>query len=138
MHKILIICDVYLPSFAPRMGYLMKYMKEFNWIADVVTREQDKDYSFKSLLGDERVFRVKSLKVPLVSKKDKIIRLINQKKHYNQRGKLISNHVLKNLNSTDYELILCSTAHRTYLLDAANTVAKTWNKPWIADIRDLY
>ena len=138
MFKILIICDVYPPSFAPRMGYLVKYMKDLGWTADIVTRGQDRDLSFKSILGDEKVIRVKGLKIPMITRKDKVSRLIYQKKHDIQRGNLISNHILKNLKSKDYNLILCSTAHRTYMLDVAYQVATTWNIPWIADIRDLY
>jgi len=137
MFKILIICDVYPPSFAPRMGYLVKYMKEWNWTADIVTRGQDDDFSFKSLLGDEKVLRVRGLVIPKKTKRDKISRLINQKKHDIQRGNLISNYVLNNLKSNDYKLILCSTSHRTYILDTAYQIAQTWNMPWIADIRDL-
>ncbi len=137
MPKILIVCDVYPPSFAPRMGYLVKYMKEWNWAADVVTRGQDSDHSFQSLLGNERVIRVHGIKIPMKTKKDKVLRLIKQKNHHIQRGNLISNHRLNNLNSKDYKLILCSTANRTYMLDAAFQVAKEWELPWIADIRDL-
>ena len=79
MFKILIICDVYPPSFAPRMGYLVKYMKDLGWTADIVTRGQDRDLSFESLLGDEKVIRVQGLKSPMRTKKDKVFRLIYQK-----------------------------------------------------------
>ena len=138
MPKLLIICDVYPPSFAPRMGYLVKYMKEWNWEADIVTRSQDKDISFKSLLGDEKVIRVKGIFIPMKTTKDKVSRLISLKKTHKKNAKLISNEILNTLNANDYQLILCSTAHRTFVLDAAYQVAKTWNKPWVADIRDLY
>ena len=137
MFKILIICDVYPPSFAPRMGYLVKYMKEWNFTADIVTRGQDDDFSFRSLVGDERVLRVRGLVIPKKTKRDKISRLLNQRSHDIQRGNLISSYILNNLKSKDYKFILCSTAHRTYILDAAYQIAKTWNMPWIADIRDL-
>ena len=37
MPKILVICDVFPPSFAPRMGYLVKYLEEFDWHAEIAT-----------------------------------------------------------------------------------------------------
>jgi len=135
--KILIICDVYPPSFAPRMGYLVKYIKELGWATEIVTRGQDSDLSFQSLLGDEMVTRVKGISIPMKTNKDKVIRLITQKQTHKKNANLISNRIIKDLNPDNYSLILCSTAHRTFLLDAAWQVAKEWNKPWIADIRDL-
>ncbi len=138
MPKLLLICDVYPPSFAPRMGYLVKYVKDWDWNADIVTRGHDGDFSFQSLLGDEKVLRVQGVKTPIKTTKDKVSRLINQKSHHIQNGKLMTRHILNNLDSKDYKLILCSTAHRTFLLDVAYQVAKEWEIPWIADIRDLY
>ncbi len=138
MPKILIICDVYPPSFAPRMGYLVKYIKEWNWTADIVTRSHDGDLSFQSLLGSEKILRVQGVKIPMKTTKNKVSRLMNQKSHRTQNGKLIAKQVLNTLNSNDYKLILCSTSHRTFILDAAYQVARTWNKPWVADLRDIF
>ena len=138
MKKVLIICDVYPPSFAPRMGYLVKYMKELGWNADIVTRGLDGDYSYKSLLGDESVFRVNDISNPIKTLKDKVNRLVKQKQNYDKSGELIAQYILDNLDQKEYKMILGSTAHRTFILDAANKVAKIWKKPWIADIRDIY
>ena len=138
MPKVLIICDVYPPSFAPRMGYLVKYMKALGWSADIVTRELDGDVSFKSLLGNESVIRVKGISVPMKTAMDKVFRLLTLKQTHKKNANLISDKIINKLHAEEYTLILCSTAHRTFILDATNKVAKAWKKPWVIDIRDLY
>ena len=37
MNKLLIICDMFPPAFAPRMGYLCKYLTRMGWEVTVVT-----------------------------------------------------------------------------------------------------
>ena len=37
MKKVLVICDIFPPAFAPRMGYLCKYLPEYGWEPVVVT-----------------------------------------------------------------------------------------------------
>ena len=39
MKRILILCDMFPPAFAPRMGYLCKYMQRAGWKPYVVTEE---------------------------------------------------------------------------------------------------
>ena len=39
MKRVLILCDLFPPAFAPRMGYLCKYMKRAGWQPVVVTEE---------------------------------------------------------------------------------------------------
>ena len=36
MNKLLIICDMFPPAFAPRMGYLCKYLTRMGWEVTVV------------------------------------------------------------------------------------------------------
>ena len=137
MSKILIICDVFPPSFAPRMGYLVKYLKRFGWQADVVTRGYDGDYSFESLVGDERVIRINQVPTPMNTLKDKLKKWITQRKVFKQNTNKLAKGIINDLNPKDYRLILCSTAHRIFILNAAAEVASEWKKLWIADIRDI-
>ncbi len=50
--NVLIVCDVFPPQYAPRMGYLCKFLKKYNWQAFVLSSEYkndtcyDKDFSF--------------------------------------------------------------------------------------------
>ena len=138
MPNILVICDVFPPSFAPRMGYLVKYLEEFDWHADIVTRSHDGDYSFGSLLGSQKVMRVENISLPMKTITDKVFRLFRIKQNHIRNGNQISSFILKNLDPHKYDLILSSTAHRTFILDAAYKVAAKWNKHLVVDIRDLY
>ena len=47
MKRLLILCDMFPPAFAPRMGYLCKYLSRAGWEVDVVTeRIPDQTFSF--------------------------------------------------------------------------------------------
>lgn len=50
MNKLLIICDMFPPAFAPRMGYLCKYLTHMGWEVTVVT-EYIEDNTFEFLTG---------------------------------------------------------------------------------------
>ena len=50
MNKLLIICDMFPPAFAPRMGYLCKYLTRMGWEVTVVT-EYIEDNTFEFLTG---------------------------------------------------------------------------------------
>ena len=50
MKRLLILCDMFPPAFAPRMGYLCKYLKRAGWEVHVVT-EQIEDHTFAFLEG---------------------------------------------------------------------------------------
>ena len=57
MNKLLIICDMFPPAFAPRMGYLCKYLTRMGWEVTVVT-EYIKDNTFEFLTGYAKVYRM--------------------------------------------------------------------------------
>ena len=49
MKKVLIVCDPFPPQFAPRMGYLVKYLGQFGWETHVVAAD---DNSGRSNMGE--------------------------------------------------------------------------------------
>lgn len=52
MKRVLIVCDTFPPQFAPRMGYLCKFIGEFGWEAYVVSgMRQSIRADFASLVG---------------------------------------------------------------------------------------
>ena len=55
MNKLLIICDMFPPAFAPRMGYLCKYLTRMGWEVTVVT-EYIEDNTFEFLTGYADVY----------------------------------------------------------------------------------
>lgn len=58
MNKLLIICDMFPPAFAPRMGYLCKYLTRMGWEVTVVT-EYIEDNTFEFLTGYADVYCVR-------------------------------------------------------------------------------
>lgn len=61
MNKLLIICDMFPPAFAPRMGYLCKYLTRMGWEVTVVT-EYIEDNTFEFLTGYADVYCVRYYK----------------------------------------------------------------------------
>ena len=50
MHIVLVISDFFPPGFAPRLGYIVKYLREYGYEAiilstDILTREDNADFS---------------------------------------------------------------------------------------------
>ena len=52
MNKLLIICDMFPPAFAPRMGYLCKYLTRMGWEVTVVTEYiEDNTFEYRMDVG---------------------------------------------------------------------------------------
>jgi len=139
MPRILILADHYVPNFAPRMGYLVKNLSNTGYEFDILTGPDDGDIRYQSLVGNEKVIRCSLNKIKtsdsfLTNFYFTILRIpifYANSKQYIQTAN-------KHLNPSDYQLILCSTAFSLPVLQAARIIAKKWDKPWIADIRDLH
>ena len=58
MKKVLVICDLFPPAFGPRMGYLCKYLKHYNW-EPVILTEAVEEKTFTFLAGKDKVTYVK-------------------------------------------------------------------------------
>ena len=134
--KILILCDMFPPAFAPRMGYLCKYMKQSGWEPVVVTEYID-EHTFDFLKGICEVTYVNFYPV-----KNKLLKKLlwiatvtaDYLFSYKERKmvKVASGIVQKG----DFGTVLCST-YRTFPLPAAFTVADRFNLPLVADHRDI-
>ncbi len=139
MPRILLIADLYVPNFAPRMGYLVKNLRSAGWEFDILTGPDDGDIRYRSLVGNEKVIRcsLSKIKSPegflenLYFTCMKIPLFFKQTKQYVHAAH-------KYLNPSDYQIILCSAAFSLPVIQASRILAKKWDKPWIADIRDIH
>lgn len=137
MKRLLILCDMFPPAFAPRMGYLCKYLKRAGWEVHVIT-EQIEDHTFSFLEGyADSVHYVSfySAHHPLLRKLQWIVVMIlDLLFHYKdwKMGKVAANV----LRQQDCQAILCST-YRTFPLPAAARLAQQTRLPFIADLRDI-
>lgn len=139
MPRILIIADLYVPNFAPRMGYLVKNLSKMGYECDILTGPDDGDIRYQSLVGNEKVIRCSLIKMKTPdSFITKFYFSFLKIPIFYVHSKQYINTANKYLNPSDYQLILCSTAFSLPVLQAARTIAKKWGKPWIADLRDIH
>ena len=137
MKRLLILCDMFPPAFAPRMGYLCKYLKRAGWEVHVVT-EQIEDHTFAFLEGyADSVHYVSfySAHHPLLRKLQwVIVMVLDLLFHYKdwKMGKVAANV----LSQQDCQAIIGCT-YRTFPLPAAARLAQQFKLPFIADLRDI-
>ena len=137
MKRLLILCDMFPPAFAPRMGYLCKYLKRAGWEVHVVT-EQIEDHTFAFLKGyADSVHYVSfySAHHPLLRKLQwVIVMVLDLLFHYKdwKMGKVAANV----LRQQDCQAIIGCT-YRTFPLPAAARLAQQFKLPFIADLRDI-
>nr|WP_129734610.1 hypothetical protein [Parabacteroides goldsteinii] len=136
MKKALIICDLFPPAFGPRMGYLCKYLKHYNW-EPVVLTEAVEEKTFTFLAGKDKVTYVNyyTAKNPVLKKLQWISTLFldlcfgyKDTRMYNAAKKLVEGNT--------FDLILCSS-FRTFPLPAAQKVADKYKLPLVVDLRDI-
>lgn len=134
--KVLILCDMFPPAFAPRMGYLCKYLKRAGWTPYVVT-EHINENMFAFLADGVSVSYVNyyHFNNPILNKLEWIITFfLDLFFHFKDRR--IYNAAKRYVENENIEAVLCST-YRTFPLPAALRIAKQYNLPLIADLRDI-
>lgn len=138
MKKVLIITEVYPPAFNPRMGYLVKYLPEFEWDADIVTVNTLKDNNYKFLVGNNKIVRVnlKYTDTPhgIIRK---TWRLLNSKRYFRNNKRPFIKEIISHFNQNEYAIILVSVSWELYILDAGMEISRRWNIPLIVDLRDI-
>lgn len=136
MKKVLVICDLFPPAFGPRMGYLCKYLKHYDW-EPVILAEAVEEKTFTFLAGKEKVTYVNyyTAKNPVLKKLQWISTLFldlcfgyKDTRMYNAAKKLVEGNT--------FDLILCSS-FRTFPLPAAQKVADKYKLPLVVDLRDI-
>ena len=134
--RVLIICDLFPPSFGPRMGYLCKYLKQLGWEPVVLTEELT-DETFLFLSEECEVKRVNFFPAS-----NRMLRRVQwffvfildflfglkDARFYREAKRLY--------RKEKYDLVLCST-YRTFPLGAALKTAKRFRLPLISDLRDV-
>ncbi len=139
--NILIVCDHFPPAFAPRMGYLCKYLRTSGHEVDVV---------FEQLIGDKRSAYLCGYasnehglcfyKEGIAGWKTKLqwitVMLRDILWHYKDRQvcKIVFQWI--NQKGKKYDIIL-ACSYRTFPLWAASRLAKKLCLPLVVDLRDI-
>lgn len=134
--KVLILCDMFPPAFAPRMGYLCKYMKRAGWQPVVVTEYIPENmFAFLTRLVPVTYIKYFHSHHPIWRKVEWLaIFLLDFFFHYKDRKMAkVADSLLR---EQSFDTVLCST-YRTFPLPAALRVAKKHRLPLIADLRDI-
>lgn len=134
--KILILCDMFPPAFAPRMGYLCKYLAHAGWQPVVVT-EYIHDNTFAFLAGHAAVHTVCYGKAKgRIARKAGWICLLLADFLFGYKDRKMAKTGARILRNDRFDAILCSV-YRTFPLPAARTLARRFRLPFVADMRDI-
>lgn len=135
--QVLILCDTFPPAFAPRMGYLCKYLKQYAWKPTVITEDNIRENIFAFLKSDAdvRYIRYRKLKDGFLSKiewfavllADWLLDYHNRRMYY---------EALKASRKQSFDVVLCSS-HRVFPLPAARRIARKLHLPLVIDLRDI-
>ncbi|MDR2475300.1 MAG: hypothetical protein LBD45_05530 [Bacteroidales bacterium] len=130
------MCDSFPPAFAPRMGYLCKYLPAYGWEPVVVTEDIQQNM-FPELAENVDVTRidyfassnriVRKLKFALVFLADLL---------FDYKENIIGREAQKKIDLHPIKLILVSS-YRTFPLKAARKLSRRNQIPYIVDLRDI-
>ena len=137
MKKVLVICDIFPPAFAPRMGYLCKYLPALGWEPVVIT-EFIPQYIYKELSNECQYVTyvnyyhasnkfIRTLKYAFVFMADFFFGYKDWKMTKIAQRQIEKHHI---------SLILSST-YRTFPLRTAHKISKKNNIPLVVDLRDI-
>jgi len=135
---VLILTGIFPPQFAPRMGYLSKYLGDNGWkgiaISHATTHAEN---TFDFLAG-----YIPCKKIYVSGKKSLIEKILSR--FFSdatvswELNKKMKDHITEIFSKEQIDIILCSTTRSLFPLNIAYKTAKSYGIPWIADLRDIY
>lgn len=136
--KFLLVTNIYPPAFAPRMGYMLKYLQPKGWAAEVVSRFADDDNSYESLV--HHLPKQVNLNVGKITFKNRITAII-----YNFCYPLffyldalaVYSTSIRLSRKSQFSFILCCISDNVYMLQGAHWISKRLKIPLLVDFRDI-
>ncbi len=135
MKTLYIICDLYPPTFAPRVAYLTKYIQEFGWTPYIFSEKVDRHQVFSDFATTcwSKQFAL----VPQSPLKKKLAQM--GELFFQRKESLMYRAIKETLKEEDLpspDAVLCLTFNK-FPLQTALKLAKEWNVPMLADCRDI-
>ncbi len=136
MKNVLIICDTFPPAFAPRMGYLCKYLPEYGWNPIIITEKQP--HNIYPELAEDR-------SITYINYYQSTNKFIQQLKYtfvfladffFDYKNIAIKRTAQKIIEKQKISLILSST-YRVFPVKAACQLSKKNSLPIVMDLRDI-
>ena len=137
MKKVLIICDLFPPAFAPRMGYLCKYLPCYGW-EPVIIAEFVPENLYEELVGHDKNITY----INYYQSKNKFIQSLRYvfvflaDFFFDYKDFVIKKIARKQIKKHNVSLILTST-YRFFPLKAAYQLSKQYKLPIVMDLRDI-
>jgi glycosyltransferase involved in cell wall biosynthesis len=137
-NNFLLITNIYPPSFAPRMGYMLKYLTRKGWTATVITRLWDGDTSFQSLVDLlPKPIRLKVGKISFKNKVEAICYNLFYPVYFYYEAYKIYRVARKEFRKQSFDFVFCCISYHNYMLQASVWLARSFKVPMITDFRDL-
>jgi len=138
MKNVLILCDAFPPAFNPRMGYLCKYLPEYDWNPVVIT-EYTPENIFDNLSKAPNINYIhfywnKNGKI----NKLKYILVFLADLFFNYKDIVFKRKAKKIIKNNDISVILASVSWRAFPALTAKWISKKYKIPYIVDFRDIY
>ncbi len=139
--NVLVVCDHFPPAFAPRMGYLCKYLRASGHEVDVVFERLEGDERYAYLCG----YASKECGLRFYGKESSgwkrkwrwsTVMLRDLLGHYKDRQVCKTVFRWTNQEGRMYDVVL-ACSYRTFPLWAASRVAKKLGLPLVVDLRDI-
>src|SRR5690554_191291 len=132
--NILILPDIFPPAFAPRMGYLNKYLENTEWNTHIISEyiKDEYDFSFLNKHAENLHFfhyYKTSSKIEWIYKQ--ILDFF-----FDYKNKKMYAFCKKEIKNKKIDLVLCS-AYMTFPMEVAYKIAKKNKIPLIIDLRDI-
>lgn len=136
MKSVLIICDVFPPVFAPRMGYLYENLQKLGWQPLVITEYIDQQL-YPNPSKAENITYIKFYKAKhKYLKKCEWLWVLLLDYLFDYKTKRLMKIAREQIKQHDFSLMLTST-YRTFPIYAAHKLSKEYHLPLVVDLRDI-
>lgn len=130
--KVLIVCDMFPPAFAPRMGYLCKFLSQKGWEISVLSEQQDGgNFSFL-----EDYAQVDTL--TYYKKKGKLEWLVKFIFDFlfSAKSNALYGLYKERCRQEEFDVVL-SSSYMQFPMSVAYRIAQEKNVPLLIDVRDM-
>ncbi|MDR0797069.1 MAG: hypothetical protein LBE79_13635 [Tannerella sp.] len=135
--KILILCDIFPPAFAPRMGYLCKYLPGLGWEPIVIS-----EYIPQNIFRELSTYCPNTTFINYYQHNHAVVRTFKYAFvfladfFFGYKDRMMTKIAQRQIKSHNISLILTSS-HRFFPLRTAHTLSQKNNLPLVVDLRDI-
>lgn len=142
MKHLLMILDHFPPAFAPRMGYLCKYLNDMGWDAVALSTphpNRETGFEFLENFAESYVLKEANYTESNLIKRiyNESYGIIKRRPYWSHADEKMYKKAMELMQTHKFDAILCSTAS-FFPLHCASRIAEECNLPILIDLRDIY